>query len=484
MPQAQEHSTNPNWRAITSFATPGRPMITRDEIDEAARELDLSVSNVERDYVFGWLISGIYQATPLGDTLVLKGGNALRKGYFPLTRFSDDLDFSTDRGLDRERLLGQLNDACRFTEDRTGVAFDLDRNVIADERQIDKARRVYKVRLYFKDFANQGEHITLKIRMDVTEYDRLHLPVRSRRLIHQYSDAADCSTDIRVVALEEALADKLKCLLQRRYCFDLFDTVYAIFIARELDVDRSAIMDIFLRKTIFRPSPVAAKNLLLGLPFELYRGFWDRVVCPLASRLSFDAAVQQLSLGIEDLFGPYNQGQHFEAAFFPAEFRNPILQAGQEKRLLEMRYHGATRQIEPYALIFKRRQDGGAREYFYAYDRSGGLNSGPGIKSFVATDVQSLTILDEAFEPRFEIELAKAGDADTADYFRGSPGVHRLIGSPRLSRRPRSSAKYVVECSYCGKKFYRQSYSTQLNAHKDKYGNRCFGRFGMCSPTA
>lgn len=70
-------------------------MITRDEIDDVAKTLDISVHNVERDYVFGWLISGIFQESQLGNALILKGGNALRKGYFPLTRFSDHLDFSS-----------------------------------------------------------------------------------------------------------------------------------------------------------------------------------------------------------------------------------------------------------------------------------------------------------------------------------------------------------------------------------------------------
>jgi predicted nucleotidyltransferase component of viral defense system len=188
--------------------------------------------------VFGWLISGLFQATDLNQSLVLKGGNALRKGYFPRTRFSDDLDFSSASSVDGDHLLAQLNEACKFVGGRTGITFELDRNRIVDVQQIDRERQAYKVRLYFKDFAGLGPEISLKVRVDVTEFDRLYLPVQLRNLIHQYSDASACATEIRVVKLEEALADKLKCLLQRRYCFDLFDAVYAIFIANDLDVDK------------------------------------------------------------------------------------------------------------------------------------------------------------------------------------------------------------------------------------------------------
>lgn len=338
-------------------------MITPEEIDAAAKALDISVPNVERDYVFGWLISGIFQETTLGQTLVLKGGNALRKGYLPLTRFSDDLDFSTPDSLDRDQLIAQLNQACRFTTARTGVEFELERNDIYGEHSIDKEKYVYKVRLYFKDFVAQADHIVIKVRMDLTEHDHLHLPVQTRNLIHQYSDAAKCAAPIRVIQFEEALADKLKCLIQRRYSYDLFDTVYAIFIANEFAVDRHEIVRIFLKKTIFERSPGVAKNLLLGIPFDVLSGFWGKIVCPAASRFSFAQAVERLTGGLEELFAPFGYGQALERAFFPAELRNPILEAGGNRKLIELRYHGVTRLVEPYSLAFKRRKDGVAQEY-------------------------------------------------------------------------------------------------------------------------
>lgn len=456
-------------------------MITTEEVHTAAEELDISVANVERDYVFGWLISGLFQASALRESLVLKGGNALRKGYFPLTRFSDDLDFSTASGIDGDHLLNQLNEVCRFVQARSGVSFDLDRNRIADEHQIDRERRVFKVRLYFQDFAGLGRELTLKVRMDVTEYDRLLLPAQTRSLIHQYSDAAACATDIRVVKLEEALADKLKCLLQRRYCFDLFDAAYAIFISNELDVDRAEIVNVFLKKTIFQPSPGAAKNLLIGLPFDLFRAYWNKVVCPLASRFTFDHAVEVLKDGLEALFAPFGYGQQAEWAFFPSNYRNPILEAGSTRKLLRLRYHSVDRLIEPYALTFKRRQDGGAREYFYGWDQSGGSSGVPGIRSFVATDVELLELTEYDFAPRFEVELSKAGDASSAGYFSGAPGPRRSTGSGLRRRSVTTGRTYRVTCSYCGKAFTRRRPGTRLNTHKNPYGSPCPGRTGFQS---
>src|SRR5665213_2463046 len=133
-------------------------MISGEELREQAQVYDLNEADIQRDYVFGWLISGIFQAAPLGQTAVLKGGNALRKGYFPGTRFSDDLDFSTDHGLDAENVLQQLNQVCEFAATASGIRFDLDRNRLAGEQQIDQSRRVYKFRLYFKDMLVGRDH--------------------------------------------------------------------------------------------------------------------------------------------------------------------------------------------------------------------------------------------------------------------------------------------------------------------------------------
>ena len=454
-------------------------MIERDEIQAKAEEFGLHWSNVQRDYVFGWLIGGLFEVSSLADVVALKGGNALRKAYFPATRFSDDIDFTTTQGLDADALLGELNEVCRFAQARTGVTFDLERNQIVDTQLIERGKRIYKLRLYFRDFSGNAAHIPLKVKVDVTEYDRILLPVQTRRLIHQYSDASECSFDIRVVKLEEALADKMKCLIQRRYAYDLFDLVYGVFVNRELDVDRAELVQTFLRKTIFEPSPVAARDLLLGVPFDLMRGFWGKVVCPKTSLFSFESAVSLLRDGLLALFQPFSWGAHLAGLYFPAEFRNPILQAGSDLTLLRVTYDGITRAVEPYSLVFKQRQDGLAREYFYGFDRSGGHTSGPGIKSMTLEGLQRVENTDIPFEPRYDVELSKAGDSDNVGYF-GQPFGSSRPRRPRARRTlVRTGPTYTIQCPYCSKRFKRKTPSTRLNKHRDGFGNPCYGRVGI-----
>lgn len=156
-------------------------MITRDELRVQAEAFDLSEADVQRDYVFGWLISGIFQGSQLAHQAVLKGGNALRKGYLPGTRFSDDLDFSTPSAIDADHVLEELNSVCEFVGDSTGVRFDVARNRLAGEQQIDDQKHAYKYKLYFTDFLGPSDHITISVRVDVAEFDQLYLPPQERR---------------------------------------------------------------------------------------------------------------------------------------------------------------------------------------------------------------------------------------------------------------------------------------------------------------
>jgi predicted nucleotidyltransferase component of viral defense system len=73
---------------------------------------------VERDYIFGWLIFGIFTVSDLKDTIFLKGGNALRKGYFENTRFSTDLDFGIPGDIEKNVLLNEINRVCDFIQEK------------------------------------------------------------------------------------------------------------------------------------------------------------------------------------------------------------------------------------------------------------------------------------------------------------------------------------------------------------------------------
>jgi predicted nucleotidyltransferase component of viral defense system len=456
-------------------AEDNRCVIDRDEIEAASRRLGASTDDVQRDYLYGWVLAGLYGDNATAhDRLVLKGGNAFRKGYFVNTRFSGDLDFAAPTGLAPDKLLETLNDICRMIQASTGVKFDLDQNAETDRWNLDPDRVVHKFTLHFMTFDGKPGSMTVALRMDVTEFGRIYLPIKQRRLIHPYSDQADCATTIDVISLEEALAEKLKCLLQRHVPHDLFDLAYSIFVNNELTVDKSEIVSTFLRKTIFGPCPSAALRLLLAVPFEIMRDYWNQIACDPDSRIDFTTAVDRFKAEIEELFSSFDAGNANQLAFFPPDLRTPIIEAGRSRTLLRVTYGGSVRLVEPYALTFKWRQDGAGQEYLYVWDQTGG-NSGPGIKTFLNGRITSLQNTDITFEPRGEIELAKAGEYGALTRFTGNRSA-QSARSPRILTARRRH--YRVRCSYCQREFERSSASVTIRPHNDGFGNRCPGRRG------
>jgi predicted nucleotidyltransferase component of viral defense system len=53
--------------------------LTRRELLAAAANLGLLPHVVEKDYVLGWLLAGIFNYSALADTWVFKGGTCLKK---------------------------------------------------------------------------------------------------------------------------------------------------------------------------------------------------------------------------------------------------------------------------------------------------------------------------------------------------------------------------------------------------------------------
>jgi len=57
-------------------------MIDRREILEFSRETGLAADIVEKDYVLGWLLAGIYDNRDLKNTWIFKGGTCLKRCFF------------------------------------------------------------------------------------------------------------------------------------------------------------------------------------------------------------------------------------------------------------------------------------------------------------------------------------------------------------------------------------------------------------------
>ena len=468
-------------------------MIERQEIEQKAAQFEINTANVQRDYVLGWFLFALFSVSELRHLLFLKGGNALRKSYFENTRFSHDLDLGMESDVDPEFLRTEINNICDIVHTATGIAFKNEANIVKEKFRAvvpEDSRnqlRVYEVRIYFRDFYSNADHLTIRVVMDITRYDKIYLPLQDRPLIHPYSDYKELQVSIKCVKLEEIVATKLKCLLQREHPPDLFDYVYTVFFSRAIALDKTEVVSTFLRKTIFEPSPDVVKNILLELPFQFFKEYWHKnIVCIKQTMFDVELAIQNFKSSIEEIFGAYPDGGYYDLAFFPAKLRNPIMQAGRDRTLLKMMYQNSERLIEPYSLKYKEAKARSAREYLYAFDTSGGNSGTKCIKTFVAENVQSIVNTDIEFTPRVEIELAKAGEPVSDQSFR-DPNRIPQYKEPRVrvrkSRSARSSSgyyglKYQFRCPACNKSITKHTMDSTIGKHKNRYGGECYSRYG------
>jgi predicted nucleotidyltransferase component of viral defense system len=93
-------------------------LIDRGEILAVATDLGLSPEIVEKDYVLGWLLKGIYSHPSLSSAFIFKGGTCLKKCYFETYRFSEDLDFTLNDSapLDAEFLKRVFSEGTNCTK--------------------------------------------------------------------------------------------------------------------------------------------------------------------------------------------------------------------------------------------------------------------------------------------------------------------------------------------------------------------------------
>ena len=178
-------------------------MIDRRELLAKARERNLNLNIVEKDYVLGWLLFGFSKI----NSLVFKGGTALSKIYFPeIWRLSEDLDFSI------------LNDDFSIVFEKQEEIFKL----------IEKKSGI---KLNLKSKFSNPDYLQLKIqysavigrnwvKVDITKSDLVEKPVE-KFIKKIYSDYIDFK--IKVESVEEIFCSKLRTAIERKKCRDYFD---------------------------------------------------------------------------------------------------------------------------------------------------------------------------------------------------------------------------------------------------------------------
>ena len=192
-----------------------RPLRTR--LQEARQRLGIPWEILERDYLLSWILAGIGQVSVLRDTLVCKGGTALKKCYFGDYRFSEDLDFSGLAGVPvgeaMERAVGEVCDAtARLLDEYAPVALTWERYTEQEPHPGGQEAFIIRARFPWQN------HPQTRVMIEATVDERILTQIEKQRVIHEYGEPLEA--EVQVYSLEEIVAEKLRAILQQA---DLFE---------------------------------------------------------------------------------------------------------------------------------------------------------------------------------------------------------------------------------------------------------------------
>jgi predicted nucleotidyltransferase component of viral defense system len=193
-------------------------MIKPNEISKTANALGLRETQVEKDYVIGWVLKGLSNNEYLKQRLVFKGGTALRKIHFPDYRLSEDLDF-TFSGNDfiQKDIDAHFDEITEWIQNESRISISIQDKTIHQTGN-------YSFNLqYTGPLGGKGANKSIKV--DIATDEKLFTAPVELPVNNIYTDLEDIFC-IFSYTLEEIIAEKMRSLMQRTTPRDIYDLWY------------------------------------------------------------------------------------------------------------------------------------------------------------------------------------------------------------------------------------------------------------------
>jgi len=213
---------------------------------------------IEKDYMLGWVLTGIYHHAALRNNWIFKGGTCFKKCYYETYRFSEDLDFTVVNSshLDGIFLTETFTEICDWLNDELGIeipprllSFEIFTNL--------RGSKSCQGKLGYRGPVSPqyGYRSLPRLKIDLTFDEILVLPSTEKPIYHGYIDDLPEGTVAKCYTLEEAVAEKICAMGQRVRPRDLYDIIN-LFRNDKARPNRSMINEILLKKCAHRNIPV------------------------------------------------------------------------------------------------------------------------------------------------------------------------------------------------------------------------------------
>ena len=412
-------------------------MIDRREILDIAGTFGLRPQIVEKDYVLGWVLAGIYEQAALAESWIFKGGTCLKKCYFETYRFSEDLDFTLTNPshVDHDFLNGVFREVGEWIYERTGIEIP----EMLQEFEIFKNPRgtaSSQGKLSYRGPISPRAGGLPRIKLDLTPDELLVLPPAKRTIFHDYTDAPAEGVAVLCYAYEEAFAEKIRALGDRARPRDLYDVINLYRNAEALP-GSAVLHDVLEQKCAHRGLPVpelaelekhrgdieGSWQPMLGHQLQALpsvASFWDVLpeffawlrtgVAP-AVPATYRMAAGEIVLRDRTLRLPLSGRAQ--------SYLETIRFAAANRLCVDLGYGGNVRRIEPYSLRRTRDDD----IVLHATRTADGEH-----RSYRVDRIEGARTTGQSFVPRFAIELSPQGPADIQEQSgAGHPGSRAAI---------------------------------------------------------
>lgn len=283
--------------------------ILQKEIQEFAEQSGVPANTIDKDYVVGHFLNGLFAQQWAKENFIFKGGTCLKKCYFDAYRFSEDVDITiTDK--DFKLTQSQIVDVCNGISEKTDISFNL---LKFNEVFSNNNFMGWDIKICFWGANHRRNEIPIFreychtfIETDARLYELQLLESETRNIMHPYSDRELITANVPCYSIHEILSEKMRSLLQRNRgeARDYYDLWY---IKNNIpDIDWVTVKSAFFEKCRFknisfhRPDDFFQEDRLIQaqtnwenrLKHQLPKGMW----------VESKAAMEELSIFFNELF--------------------------------------------------------------------------------------------------------------------------------------------------------------------------------------
>jgi predicted nucleotidyltransferase component of viral defense system len=468
-------------------------LIDRREILALAEQTSLNPHVIEKDYVLGWMLAGIYAHEELAESWIFKGGTCLKKCFFETYRFSEDLDFTlrNEAHLDEGFLKRVFAEVGAWIYEETGIEIPPDKQEFEIFRN-PRGNPSCQGKISYKGPVSPA-HALPRIKLDLTADERIVLPPTIAEIFHPYSDAPEEGIEVLAYDYVEAFAEKFRALAERTRPRDLYDVVN-LYRNAEARPEQQQFIAVLREKCAFKGIELPqiadivshrgdveagwANMLDHQLPALLpVASFWD-VLPEIFNWLHGQAAASVLPA--MPLLGATEEIIRERIIALPAgsrgqTFIEAIRFAAANRLLVNIDYRDkqgkrSTRAIEAYSLRRSR-----AGEVLLMAVRAEDAQP----RSYLVNSILGVSATQTIFSPRYPIELTPSGPQSIPPTSRSAGLVIPRTSTRRSRVRTTSTGpRYVFRCTVCRKLFERRTHDSILRPHKNPAGYQCYGTYG------